>query len=48
MQGKPAAEVPVRWASRAVMASILLAQLALIRVAWSRRQSSVQLYRRAA
>ncbi len=48
MEGKPAAEVPVRWASRAVMASILLAQLALIRVAWSRRQSSVQLYRRAA
>jgi SNF family Na+-dependent transporter len=48
MEGKPAVEVPVRWASRAVMLGILLAQLALIRVAWSRRRSSVQRFRRAA
>jgi len=37
MHGRPAEEVPVRWASRAVMLGILAAQLLLIRAAWARR-----------
>jgi neurotransmitter:Na+ symporter, NSS family len=48
MEGKPAAEVPVRWASRAVMLGILLVQLALVRTAWSRRSSTEALLRQAA
>jgi NSS family neurotransmitter:Na+ symporter len=48
MVGKPEAEVPVRWASRAVMLAILVAQLLLIRAAWARRASSPQAVRRAA
>jgi len=40
MHGKPAAEIPVRWASRGVMVVILLAQLWLIRLAWQRRAAS--------
>jgi NSS family neurotransmitter:Na+ symporter len=48
MTGKPEAEVPVRWASRAVMLTILVAQLLLIRAAWARRTSRAQAIRRAA
>ena len=40
MEGRPADEVPVRWASRAVMLGILVAQLLLIRKAWARRAVS--------
>jgi NSS family neurotransmitter:Na+ symporter len=40
MEGRPAEEVPVRWASRAVMLGILLAQLLLIRKAWARRAAA--------
>jgi neurotransmitter:Na+ symporter, NSS family len=48
MVGKPEAEVPVRWASRAVMLAILVAQLLLIRAAWARRARATQPVRRAA
>jgi neurotransmitter:Na+ symporter, NSS family len=48
MVGKPAAEVPVRWASRLVMLGILAVQLVLIRAAWSRRHRSTRQLRRAA
>lgn len=48
MEGKPAAEVPVRWASRLVMLGILAAQLVLIRIAWSRRTVEQDRLRRAA
>jgi SNF family Na+-dependent transporter len=37
MEGKPAAEHPARWASRAVMLGILVLQLWLIKTAWQRR-----------
>lgn len=40
MTGKPEAEVPVRWASRAVMLAILVGQLFLIRAAWRRPMPS--------
>ena len=39
MKGKPEAEIPVRWASRAVMFGILVAQLWLIGLAWRRRKA---------
>jgi hypothetical protein len=48
MVGKPEAEVPVRWASRAVMLAILVAQLLLIRTAWARRATAPQVVGRAA
>jgi len=48
MAGKPEVEVPVRWASRAVMLGILVAQLLLIRAAWARRARSLDAVRRAA
>ena len=48
MEGKPAAEVPVRWASRAVMLGILVVQVLLVRAAWARRSSSTAALRRAA
>jgi NSS family neurotransmitter:Na+ symporter len=37
MHGKPAQEIPVRWASRGVMLAIMFVQLWLIRMAWRRR-----------
>ncbi len=40
MAGKPAAEMPVRWASRGVMLGIMLVQLWLIRAAWQRRRAA--------
>jgi SNF family Na+-dependent transporter len=48
MAGRPPEEIPVRWASRAVMLGILLAQLLLIRTAWARRASRSQAQRMAA
>ena len=48
MVGKREAEIPVRWASRAVMVAILVAQLLLIRAAWARRATAPQVVRRAA
>ncbi len=48
MVGKPEAEVPVRWASRAVMLGILFAQLLLVRAAWARRARRPDAVRRAA
>jgi len=43
MHGKPAEEIPVRWASRAVMLGIMLVQLWLIRLAWRRRAAEGRL-----
>ncbi len=48
MEGRPAEEVPVRWASRGVMLGILLAQLLLIRAAWARRAAGGRADRMAA
>lgn len=43
MHGKPAAEIPVRWASRGVMVAIMVVQLWLIRLAWQRRAAQGRL-----
>jgi neurotransmitter:Na+ symporter, NSS family len=48
MVGKPEVEIPVRWASRAVMLGILAVQLLLVRTAWRRRDTATERLRRAA
>lgn len=48
MAGRPADEVPVRWASRLVMLGILAGQLLLIRAAWVRRARGLTVRRAAA
>ena len=40
MRGRTPEEIPVRWASRAVMFGILVLQLYLIRLAWQRRRAA--------
>jgi hypothetical protein len=40
MRGRAPEEIPVRWASRAVMLGILVLQLYLIRLAWQRRRAA--------